>query len=119
MGAIIAVLLRYACHVLSGVFAFGADAVAYGYAGKLLLYSVAYNSFTMVDLAIDLVAGIFLLLSPSFRRQMDISMQTRAVVENGEIYIDDAPEADEIEEIEEIEEKSENAPAEDAVRDAE
>ena len=119
VGAIIAVLLRYACHVLSGVFAFGADAVEYGYAGKLLLYSVAYNSFTMVDLAIDLVAGIFLLLSPSFRRQMDISMQTRAVVENGEIYIDDAPEADEIEEIEEIREKSENAPAEDAVRDAE
>ena len=82
-------MLRYASHVLSGTFAFGKYAVDEGYVDKFLLYALAYNSFTLVDLAIDLAAGILLLLSPAFRRQMDITMQTRVVEENGEIFVYD------------------------------
>ena len=73
VGAIIAVVLRYACHICSGTFAFGADAP--DTASSFFAYSAAYNSFTMVDLAIDLAAGILLFLSRAFRRQMDIAVQ--------------------------------------------
>ena len=63
VGAVIAVVLRYACHICSGVFAFAdyADLDTYDTA---IAYSFAYNSFTLVDLAIDLAAGI-LLFSPA------------------------------------------------------
>lgn len=88
VGAVIAVVLRYACHICSGVFAFAdyADLEAYDTA---IAYSFAYNSFTIVDLAIDLAAGILLLLSPAFRRQMDIASQPTTGVE------DDFSDADE------------------------
>ena len=88
VGAVIAVVLRYACHICSGVFAFAdyADLETYDTA---IAYSFAYNSFTMVDLAIDLAAGILLLLSPAFRRQMDIASQPTKGVE------DDFSDADE------------------------
>lgn len=88
VGAVIAVVLRYACHICSGVFAFAdyADLETYDTA---IAYSFAYNSFTIVDLAIDLAAGILLLLSPAFRRQMDIASQTTKGVE------DDFSDADE------------------------
>ena len=81
VGAVIAVVLRYACHICSGVFAFAdyADLETYDTA---IAYSFAYNSFTIVDLAIDLVAGILLLLSPAFRRQMDIASQPTKGVED-------------------------------------
>ena len=81
VGAVIAVVLRYACHICSGVFAFAdyADLETYDTA---IAYSFAYNSFTMVDLAIDLAAGILLLLSPAFRRQMDIASQPTKGVED-------------------------------------
>ena len=82
VGAVIAVVLRYACHICSGVFAFAdyADLETYDTA---IAYSFAYNSFTIVDLAIDLAAGILLLLSPAFRRQMDIASQpTKGVEDN-------------------------------------
>lgn len=77
VGAVIAVVLRYACHVCSGVFAFAdyADLETYDTA---LAYSFGYNSFTLVDLAIDLAAGILLFASRSFRRQMDLAMQPAA-----------------------------------------
>ncbi len=95
-GAVMAVLLRYVSHVLSGVFAFGVYAVEYGYGDQILIYSLAYNAFALVDLAIDIVAGVLLMASRSFRRQMDISMQTSIVIEeNGEIYLyDEAEEAE-------------------------
>ena len=87
VGAIIAVVLRYACHICSGTFAFGADAP--DTASSFFAYSAAYNSFTMVDLAIDLAAGILLFLSRAFRRQMDIAVQPAKGVE------DDFSDADE------------------------
>lgn len=91
VGAVIAVVLRYACHICSGVFAFAdyADLETYDTA---IAYSFAYNSFTIVDLAIDLAAGILLLLSPAFRRQMDLAMQPAAGAIDD--YADDADEDD-------------------------
>lgn len=91
VGAVIAVVLRYACHVCSGVFAFAdyADLETYDTA---LAYSFGYNSFTLVDLAIDLAAGILLFASRSFRRQMDLAMQPAAGAIDD--YADDADEDD-------------------------
>lgn len=91
VGAVIAVVLRYACHICSGVFAFAdyADLETYDTA---IAYSFAYNSFTIVDLAIDLAAGILLLLSPAFRRQMDIASQPAAGAADD--FTDDADEDD-------------------------
>ena len=80
MGAIVAVVLRYVCHICSGTFAFGADAPATY--SSFFAYSVAYNSFTIVDLAIDLAAGILLFASRAFRRQMDLAVQPAAGVED-------------------------------------
>lgn len=91
VGAVIAVVLRYACHVCSGVFAFAdyADLDTYDTA---LAYSFGYNSFTLVDLAIDLAAGILLFASRSFRRQMDLAMQPAAGAIDD--HADDADEDD-------------------------
>ena len=65
LGAAVATVLRFAAHVLSGVFAFGAYAVDSG-ASNLLLYSVAYNSFVFVDMAIVIAVGALLLSNKSF-----------------------------------------------------
>lgn len=67
LSAIIGSVLRYASHVLSGVFAFGA------YAGEsnFLLYSLAYNTFVFVDLAIVIVVGAILFSSKGFVSEMN------------------------------------------------
>lgn len=70
IGAVIAASLRFITHVLSGVFAFGADANYYGF-DNFWLYSAGYNSFVFVDLALVLVAGIALLSSKAFVRQLE------------------------------------------------
>ena len=46
-GGIVAILLRYASHVLSGIFAF-ADYIDDGY--TVVAWSFAYNSFALVDI---------------------------------------------------------------------
>ena len=95
VGATVAVVLRYLCHLLSGTFAFGAYAIEGGYgADQFFYYSLAYNSFTVVDLAIDLAAGVLLLLSRAFRRQMDIAVQPTTGV--AEYDIEDEKDADDI-----------------------
>ena len=68
-------MLRFASHVLSGVFAFGA------YAGdqNFLLYSLAYNSFVFVDLAIVIVVGAILFSSKGFVTEMN---RFRAATQN-------------------------------------
>lgn len=94
VGAIVAVVLRYACHVCSGVFAFAdyADLEKYDTA---IAYSFAYNSFTIVDLAIDIAAGILLFASRAFRRQMDLATQPvvgttdEVMEEEDEVYLHD------------------------------
>jgi thiamine transporter len=67
-GAIIAVALRYFAHVLSGVFAFNAYAI--DAEQNAWIYSLAYNSFAFVDLVFDVVAGVLLLSSKTFNKQV-------------------------------------------------
>ena len=64
-GSIFAVTMRYLSHFVSGVFAFSSYA---GYAGydSSVLYSLAYNSFTFVDMAIALVVGVLMLFNSAF-----------------------------------------------------
>ena len=71
-GGILAVLLRYICHVCSGVFAF-ADLTEQGSYTGALVYSLTYNSTVFVDMVIALVAGSVLFLSKSFTAQMQRS----------------------------------------------
>lgn len=67
LGAIVAAVLRFISHVISGVFAFSA------YAGttNVWVYSLAYNSFVFVDMALVIVVGIFVFSSKTFVRQME------------------------------------------------
>jgi thiamine transporter len=68
-GAIVAVALRFFAHVLSGVFAFNAYALDAGQ--NAWIYSLAYNSFAFVDLVFDVVAGVILLSSKTFVKQIE------------------------------------------------
>ena len=69
VGATVAVLFRYFSHILSGACVF------YSWMPDTYtnpwIYSIAYNSYVLVDLAIALFAGIFILLSNAFNRKMD------------------------------------------------
>ena len=70
LGAVVASLLRYASHVLSGVFAFseyapGSSAVA------VWTYSLGYNSFVFADIAIAIVVGVILFSSKTFVKQVE------------------------------------------------
>lgn len=77
LGGVLAVVLRYACHVCSGVFAFAdyADLDKYDTA---IAYSMAYNSFAFVDMLIALVAGSTLFASKSFSALMQKSSDVNA-----------------------------------------
>ena len=61
-GAAIAGTLRFVCHVLSGVFAFEAYAKGQNAWG----YSLVYNLYVFIDMALVVVAGAFVLTSKSF-----------------------------------------------------
>lgn len=67
IGAVVSGVLRFASHVISGVFVF------YTYAGDAnpWIYSLTYNSFVFVDIAIVIAVGIALLLSKSFRKVIE------------------------------------------------
>ena len=93
LGGVIAVVLRYACHVCSGVFAFAdyADLDKYGTA---IAYSLAYNSFAFVDMLIALVAGSVMCASKSFTALMQKSSDVNKaaeVVPTQEVEDDDEP----------------------------
>lgn len=68
LGMVVACVGRYVSHVLSGYFVFYSWSVFD--AGKELLYSLAYNSFIFVDLALDVLVGAALLSSGAMRRQI-------------------------------------------------
>lgn len=53
LGAIVAALIRFASHVLSGVFAFS----EYSTLDNVWIYSLGYNSFVFADMAISIAAG--------------------------------------------------------------
>lgn len=62
IGAVIAGTLRFVCHTLSGVFAFE----AYASGENVWAYSLAYNSYVFIDVALVVVAGALVLSSKSF-----------------------------------------------------
>ena len=100
LGGIIAVVLRYACHVCSGVFAF-ADYADLDKYGSAIVYSMAYNSFTFVDMALALVAGSTLFASKSFTALMQKSSDVNklAVITqtaDGATGVDNDEELDEV-----------------------
>ncbi len=88
LGGIIAVCLRYACHVLSGVYAFAdwADLDTYGTAAA---YSLAYNSFAFIDMVIALAAGVMLLLSRAFTAQMQRSAAGAGKANSDDVVLND------------------------------
>lgn len=77
LGGVLAVALRYACHVCSGVFAFA----TYTDFKAALAYSLAYNSFAFVDMLIALVAGSVLFASKSFTALMQKSSDLNKTAE--------------------------------------
>ncbi len=99
-GGIIAVVLRYACHVCSGVFAF-ADYADLDKYGSAIVYSMAYNSFTFVDMALALVAGSTLFASKSFTALMQQSSDVNKLAvttqtADGATGVDNDEELDEV-----------------------
>lgn len=96
LGGVLAVVLRYACHVCSGVFAFAdyADLDKYDTA---IAYSMAYNSFAFVDMLIALVAGSTLFASKSFAALMQKSSDVNKAAEvKAEQPTDDDEDLDDI-----------------------
>lgn len=65
LGAVVASVLRFASHVLSGVFAFS----EYSTLDNVWIYSMGYNSFVFVDIAIVIVVGVIVFCSPSIVKQ--------------------------------------------------
>ena len=63
LGCILAIVVRYICHFISGYFFYGEYAAEYGFASPFT-YSVSYNSFVLVDGAICLV----ILAIPAIRK---------------------------------------------------
>ena len=72
VGAVIAVLFRYAAHVLSGYFVFYSWAKYWSewYGEHPLAYSFAYNAFLFVELAVLLVVGALVFQSKSVKRMI-------------------------------------------------
>ena len=65
LGGILASVLRFLSHFLSGVFAFpSADMSPY-------IFSLAYNSFVFVDIAIVLIAGAIVFSSKAFMKELN------------------------------------------------
>lgn len=69
VGGVVAVVGRYICHVLSGVFAFA----EYANVNSAFVYSLTYNSFAFIDMIIALAAGSLLFASKAFTSQMERS----------------------------------------------
>lgn len=70
LGALLAGSLRFVAHLLAGVFSFGATAAELGF-DSFWLYSAGYNSFVFIDVALVLVAGVAVLSSKSFVKQLE------------------------------------------------
>ena len=62
LGAILAGSFRFLCHVLSGVFAFETYAIGQ----NPWVYSLVYNAYVFIDIALVIIAGVFVLSSKSF-----------------------------------------------------
>lgn len=80
LGGILASTLRFLCHFLSGVCAFGAYANDAGQ--NLYVYSLAYNSFVFVDIAVVLVLGVILFSSKAFMTEIVYKQKNRMIENN-------------------------------------
>lgn len=98
LGGVVAVLLRYICHVCSGTFAFA----EYTDFKAALAYSLGYNAtYVFADMAISLVAGSFLFTSKSFTAAMQQSsdgnkLTVATQTADGATGVDNDEELDEI-----------------------
>lgn len=98
LGGVVAVLLRYICHVCSGTFAFA----EYTDFKAALAYSLGYNAtYVFADMAISLVAGSFLFTSKSFTAAMQQSSDSNKLAAatqtaDGATCVDNDEELDEI-----------------------
>lgn len=98
LGGVVAVLLRYICHVCSGAFAFA----EYTDFKAALAYSLGYNAtYVFADMAISLVAGSFLFASKSFTAAMQQSsdgnkLAAATQTADGATGVDNDEELDEI-----------------------
>ena len=81
LGAVVAGALRFISHVFSGVFAFGAYAIDAGEA-NFWVYSLAYNSFVFIDIAIVIAAGVLVLSSKNFVKTITLYTNEKKVVED-------------------------------------
>lgn len=81
LGAIVAGAFRFISHVLSGVFAFGADALAEGET-NLWAYSTAYNSFVFIDIVIVIAVGALVLSSKNFVKRISLYANAKKPVED-------------------------------------
>ncbi len=71
LGAIAASALRFMSHVFAGVFAFSEYAYdSFGNQMNAWVYSLGYNSFVFIDVAIVIVMGAIVLSSKSFVREI-------------------------------------------------
>ena len=70
LGAGFTGVFRYASHVLSGVFAFGAYAMDSG-ATSFFTFSAIYNTYVFVDIALVIVVGAILFSSKAFNKEID------------------------------------------------
>ncbi|MDE5755617.1 MAG: energy-coupled thiamine transporter ThiT [Clostridia bacterium] len=75
LGGILASVLRFMAHFLSGVCAFGAYANDAGQ--NIYIYSLAYNSFVFVDIAIVLALGVVLFSSKAFMNEVVYKQRAR------------------------------------------
>lgn len=64
LGGVVAGLLRFVCHVLSGVFAFATGDT------NPWIFSLAYNSYVFVDIALVIAVGIGLFSSKAFLKEI-------------------------------------------------
>lgn len=98
LGGVVAVLLRYICHVCSGTFAFA----EYTDFKAALAYSLGYNAtYVFADMAISLVAGSFLFTSKSFTAAMQQSsdgnkLAAATQTSDGATGVDNDEELDEV-----------------------
>lgn len=69
LGAVLSSVLRYACHVVTGIIIFGSYA-APGF--NAVQWGFFYNLFVFADVAIAILAGCLLLSSKSFVKQINI-----------------------------------------------
>lgn len=85
LGAIVASAIRFISHVFAGVFAFS----EYSTLDNVWVYSLGYNSFVFVDIAIAIVVGVIVFSARSFMVQVK---HIQATAFTNMAYTDKAPE---------------------------